>query len=93
MTKTSPAMLFRTQAALRDVPGPEQDATRGGFNPLQCASGSLRIVSELLRNAQPPPTLPPGALLEVCMITIATCRHGHEQEPVTVPQAWMTAES
>ena len=58
-------MLDRAQAALHGIPGPERDVARGGFNPLQCPSGALRVVSELLSKALPPASLPPGAPLEV----------------------------
>ena len=56
--KTSPA-LSRAQKALHGVPGPEEDAVRGGFNPLQCPGGAVRVLSELLAMSQPPPALPP----------------------------------
>lgn len=68
-------MRFRAQAALCGVPGPEEDAARGGFNPLQCPSGAVRVLSELLAVSQPPPSLPAAAPPEVlmpCLITQVT---------------------
>ena len=54
-------VLFRAQAALRGLPSPEEDAARGGFNPLLCPGGAVRVLSELLAVSQLPPSRPPAA--------------------------------
>jgi hypothetical protein len=60
----TPVLLIRAQEALREMPGPQEDAACGGFNPLQCSTSALRAVSQLLYAAQPAPHLPPAA--QVC---------------------------
>ena len=65
-----PSVCSRAQAALRGVPGPEEDTASGGFNPLQCPGSALRAVCQLLDAAQPAPILPLGG--QVCNADLCT---------------------